>query len=717
MAELRKRLDFTRKISAPDVVFDENGLSLSAKAAEWDLKVAENAALINDRTLYSSFILDEVATYEDGHYVLVDGEYVSAVGQTSGETYSLDTSTIKDKIASITTDSSNLEVRVKANEDAITVINGDAATEGSIANAISKVVDSAPEAFDTLKEISDWISADETGTAALVQRVTDAETEIDELQTNLGWDAEAKDAVRVTNIEDSIEALVSDDKDMSIREIAEDAIAEYHVDSDAALKEWVKSEEGARTAVYGNVLTASYPDGLGTRTTGLIENRTVVYTTKEVVDNVETDVEHTVELGAEPFTPTANGYILNAKDGSTHEITQETPVKIYATDVNIATAISSLEHAVEVASENHELEAAGLEGRIAEIEDTIGGTSGTSLVDRITALEEQNAQDDEDDSAVLDLIDERTQYEEVNDEGVNLTVKDKIAELEENTSITSDELADLIGSLENFLVETISYWKDDNGVASEFVAGTTYTAVTDVTGTTNYIADVESYVEGDNKSGINIDLDLDSSLTKTVNFESGAFKSAVYTFPKGTVTVDETGYVTFVPNTDGAGEVYEALVTVPEDASSRLDRVEAQASKNASDIENINEEIENIKVDLTKVGTKFVAGTVTETNDSISINGTSYTIYEYFGADWDFTDISVTLPEGNGIFMVLDSYAIVSEINVNDDTKTVLNKVCNVLMSEDGGKELLVNNQIYDYDEMYSTARLVNAKFLVRKTV
>lgn len=61
-----------------------------------------------------------------------------------------------------------------------------------ISTAISSVVDSAPEAFDTLKEIADWIAEDETGTAALVERVGNIEnknnsqdTTIQSLQTQI----------------------------------------------------------------------------------------------------------------------------------------------------------------------------------------------------------------------------------------------------------------------------------------------------------------------------------------------------------------------------------------------------------------------------------------------------------------------------------------------------------------------------------------------------
>ena len=43
---------------------------------------------------------------------------------------------------------------------------------------VSKVVDNAPEAFDTIKEVADWIVNDEAGVAGLVNRITVLETHI-----------------------------------------------------------------------------------------------------------------------------------------------------------------------------------------------------------------------------------------------------------------------------------------------------------------------------------------------------------------------------------------------------------------------------------------------------------------------------------------------------------------------------------------------------------
>ena len=64
---------------------------------------------------------------------------------------------IKDAVDAVNEDAKELEGRVKANEDAIKVINGEG--EGSIKKAVADLVNGAPEAADTLKELADSIAA------------------------------------------------------------------------------------------------------------------------------------------------------------------------------------------------------------------------------------------------------------------------------------------------------------------------------------------------------------------------------------------------------------------------------------------------------------------------------------------------------------------------------------------------------------------------------
>lgn len=60
-----------------------------------------------------------------------------------------------------------------------------AAAEQALEEKIDGIVDNAPEAFDTLKEIADWISEDEAGAAALVNRVAKNEDAIEALEADV----------------------------------------------------------------------------------------------------------------------------------------------------------------------------------------------------------------------------------------------------------------------------------------------------------------------------------------------------------------------------------------------------------------------------------------------------------------------------------------------------------------------------------------------------
>lgn len=57
---------------------------------------------------------------------------------------------------------------------------------GSIETKYDNLTKDAPAALNTLKEIADWITKDETGTQALIQRVTNIETKVTGLQDTVG---------------------------------------------------------------------------------------------------------------------------------------------------------------------------------------------------------------------------------------------------------------------------------------------------------------------------------------------------------------------------------------------------------------------------------------------------------------------------------------------------------------------------------------------------
>ena len=85
-----------------------------------------------------------------------------------------------------TYDDTQIKADIKANTDALAILNGDVGTVGSVKAeakaaadiAVATVVDSAPEAMNTLKEVADWIANDESGAAAMANRITANETAI-----------------------------------------------------------------------------------------------------------------------------------------------------------------------------------------------------------------------------------------------------------------------------------------------------------------------------------------------------------------------------------------------------------------------------------------------------------------------------------------------------------------------------------------------------------
>lgn len=160
-------------------------------------------------------------TAEDGHF----NYEVTAVGLATAA-----------DLSSLDGEVDALAARVEANETALGVLNGEG--EGSVkkaaADAVASVVDGAPEAFDTLKEIAEWITNEDSADSAadLVTRMTQAEADIDTLEDKV-------DVTKVsTAISDAVGALDADvtsedGTNVQVRVVEVDGkITEVHVATD-----------------------------------------------------------------------------------------------------------------------------------------------------------------------------------------------------------------------------------------------------------------------------------------------------------------------------------------------------------------------------------------------------------------------------------------------------------------------------------------------------
>ena len=87
---------------------------------------------------------------------------------------------IADAQAAATYDDTALKGRVTATETAINTLNGtgDGSVKKQVADAVAGIVADAPEAYDTLKEISDWISTHASDASAMNSQINTNKTAI-----------------------------------------------------------------------------------------------------------------------------------------------------------------------------------------------------------------------------------------------------------------------------------------------------------------------------------------------------------------------------------------------------------------------------------------------------------------------------------------------------------------------------------------------------------
>ena len=125
---------------------------------------------------------------------------------------------IKDAIATVNTAAGNLEGRVKANEDAIAVIQGEG--DGSIKKAVADLVDSAPGAMDILGELAQAISDHQDVYTGYVETVNgQIATAKQEAITEAGTNADAKDQA----LHETITGEIATAKSEAISAAAQDA--------------------------------------------------------------------------------------------------------------------------------------------------------------------------------------------------------------------------------------------------------------------------------------------------------------------------------------------------------------------------------------------------------------------------------------------------------------------------------------------------------------
>ena len=135
---------------------------------------------------------------------------------------------------------------IKANTDAIGILNGtgDGSVDKKVADAVASIVADAPAAYDTLKEISDWISTHTEDASAMNSSIQTNKTDIANLAKLVGTLPEGEDAATIVAYIDKKVGAV--DFSSAIATAKSEAISESNKYADGLAKNYATAEQGTK---------------------------------------------------------------------------------------------------------------------------------------------------------------------------------------------------------------------------------------------------------------------------------------------------------------------------------------------------------------------------------------------------------------------------------------------------------------------------------------
>lgn len=135
---------------------------------------------------------------------------------------------------------------IKANTDAIGVLNGigDGSVDKKVADAVASIVANAPAAYDTLKEISDWISTHTDDASAMNSSIQANKTDIANLAKLVGTLPEGEDSATIIAYIDKKVGAV--DFSSAVATAKSEAISEAKKYADGLAKNYATAEQGKK---------------------------------------------------------------------------------------------------------------------------------------------------------------------------------------------------------------------------------------------------------------------------------------------------------------------------------------------------------------------------------------------------------------------------------------------------------------------------------------
>lgn len=153
---------------------------------------------------------------------------------------------IEGQITASEYDDTEIKKSIKANTDAIGVLNGtgEGSVDKKVADAVASIVADAPAAYDTLKEISDWISTHTSDASAMNSSIQTNKTDIANLAKLVGTLPEGEDSATIVAYIDK--KVGSVDFSSAIATAKSEAISEANKYADGLAKNYATAEQGVK---------------------------------------------------------------------------------------------------------------------------------------------------------------------------------------------------------------------------------------------------------------------------------------------------------------------------------------------------------------------------------------------------------------------------------------------------------------------------------------
>lgn len=298
---------------------------------------------------------------------------------------------VTDSATALTERVAAVETKAAANETAIGVLNGDENTAGSVkkavADGIAKIVADAPESFDTLKEISDWISTHSESAAAMNSAIQTNSSAITALQTLIGT---LPEGVTATTIVAYIQEAVAAEKaraegveaGLDTRlEAVESAIGETGSIADAIAT--AKSEAIAAAKTYSDSLDTA----MDARVDVLEADNTANKAAIESINNADTGILAT----AKAYTNTETAKVdakVTANTNAIAAINDPDTGAIATSEAYTDSAIAALSQAggaIKTLSDSVDAYKTATDTRLEKVETAVGSFATTDDIDALFA--------------------------------------------------------------------------------------------------------------------------------------------------------------------------------------------------------------------------------------------------------------------------------------------------------------------------------------------